>query len=126
MRKLYALSLLFLTGCMTHQPDGTKTHNLLSRINPVHWFNTTGHGEIVAASPFIPYHYGSIAMFISGVICIAWAKGNSKTGLSLIIGSAALSAWATFIPRVSVFVTWLLIAGAVAGMGYLAWKLLKK
>lgn len=123
MKKLF-LIIPFLAGCMSTAPDGTKTHNLLSRVNPMNWGRA---GEVVAkASPFAPYHFGAIGMFIAGVVCIAWARGNSRTGFSLIIGGGVLSAWATLVPRLAPFITWAVIIGAVSGLVYLAYLLFKR
>jgi hypothetical protein len=111
---------------MTKNMDGTKSHNLVSRLNPLNWGQSTPATVSAEATAFIPYHYGAIAMFISGVICIAWARGNSKTGISLIVGAMAMSAWATFVPKVAPFVTVLLIVGAAVGVAYLIWRFFRK
>ncbi len=124
MKKLYLLMLPFMFGCMSTTTEGVKKHNVVSWINPLNW-GKSGTGEITAATPFIPYHYGAIALFMFGVVCIAWERGGSKTGITCVVGSVALSAWATIMPKIAPYVSVILIAGAVLVAGYLVVMVVK-
>jgi hypothetical protein len=115
-------SMLLIGGCgYTSRPDGTVKPRLLTRLNPF------SPGEITAAEPaFVPYHIGAIALFMFGVVSVAWSKGSSKTGWVCIGGAGALSAWATVMPKIAPYISLVLIIGAISLAGYLAWKFLKR